>query len=141
MVSSYYLAVVGTLASLVAHGLSSPLSPTANTLYKRGEQLALNRDFPDPSIEQVSYRCPESLATLDRLLTFFQDWDGTWYAFSTSSKPIGNYNIQIAKAPSPDGPWTYVSKDALPNPGTWTTGTNTVSSLARTLLPSSLRPI
>lgn len=54
MVSSYHLAVVGIVASLVAHGLSSPLT-SVDLLDKRGENLALNKDFPDPSIEQVSH--------------------------------------------------------------------------------------
>ncbi|CAN8096711.1 unnamed protein product [Discula destructiva] len=103
MLSGYRLAVVGVSVSLFfTRGLGSPFQHPANTIDKRGEQLALNRDFPDPSIEQ--------------------DWDGTWYAFATSNKPNGNCNIQVATASSPDGPWTWLDQDALPDSGSWTTG-------------------
>ncbi|KAK0670835.1 family 43 putative glycoside hydrolase [Cercophora samala] len=63
----------------------------------------LNHDFPDPSI--------------------LLDSSGTYYAFATSlltgSSPK---NIQVASAPSPLGPWTYIDTDPLPNPGSWTAG-------------------
>ncbi|KAK4190677.1 family 43 putative glycoside hydrolase [Podospora australis] len=58
-------------------------------------------DFPDPAI--------------------LLDSSGTYYAFATSS---GVINIQAASAPSPSGPWTYLSQtDLLPDgPGPWTAG-------------------
>ncbi|KAK4645595.1 hypothetical protein QC761_202920 [Podospora bellae-mahoneyi] len=63
----------------------------------------LNRDFPDPSI--------------------LHDSSGTYYAFATSllTGPSPK-NIQVASAPSPLGPWTYLDIDPLPNPGSWTSG-------------------
>lgn len=63
-------------------------------------------------------------------LTVAQDWDGTWYAFATSDKPNGAHNIQVARANSPKGPWTWLDHDALPNTGKWTTGVNNVSNPA-----------
>lgn len=56
---------------------------------------------------------------------------GAWYAFATGSlSPPSNStdaptfkNIQVATAPSPAGPWTYLdSADPLPHPGPWTLG-------------------
>lgn len=63
------------------------------------------KDFPDPSI--------------------MQDSDGTWYAFATAGN---GFNVQIAtssKSNGPGGPWTWLSRDALPKTGNWTTGKNT----------------
>ena len=62
---------------------------------------AIDRDFPDPSI--------------------LEGEDG-WYAFATAS---GNKQVQVARAPGPAGPWTYLDLDLLPNPGAWTTRQNT----------------
>lgn len=59
---------------------------------------ALDRDFPDPSIIEG----PDQ-----------------WYAVATAS---GGKRVQYATAPDPAGPWTYVDKDLLPQPGSWTNG-------------------
>ncbi|KAK4203254.1 family 43 putative glycoside hydrolase [Triangularia verruculosa] len=63
----------------------------------------LNHDFPDPSI--------------------LLDSSGTYYAFATSLLSTSpQKNIQVASAPSPLGPWSYIETDPLPNPGSWTAG-------------------
>ncbi|KUI56774.1 Extracellular endo-alpha-(1-_5)-L-arabinanase 2 [Cytospora mali] len=62
---------------------------------------AINRDFPDPAI--------------------LEGEDG-WYAFATAS---GDKQVQVAKAPTSGGPWSYLDVDLLPNPGAWTTRQNT----------------
>lgn len=62
---------------------------------------AIDRDFPDPSIVEGE--------------------DG-WYAFATAS---GDKQVQVAKAPTAEGPWTYIDVDLLPDPGAWTTRQNT----------------
>ncbi|ROW11634.1 hypothetical protein VPNG_05601 [Cytospora leucostoma] len=62
---------------------------------------AIDRDFPDPSI--------------------LEGEDG-WYAFATAS---GDKQVQVARAPTPGGPWSYLDVDLLPDPGAWTTGQNT----------------
>lgn len=46
---------------------------------------------------------------------------GKWYAFATNGN---GYNIQVAVADTPDGPWSVINHDALPNSGSWTTGAN-----------------
>lgn len=70
----------------------------------RSEALApvLNVDFPDPSI--------------------LQDSDGKWYAFATNGN---GKQVQAASAPAPQGPWTLLDTDVMPDPGPWTTGKNT----------------
>lgn len=55
MILCHHLPVVGIFASLAGHVLCSPFRHAGIALDKRAEQLALNHDFPDPSIEQVSY--------------------------------------------------------------------------------------
>jgi beta-xylosidase len=62
------------------------------------KEPAIAQDFPDPSI--------------------IQGRDG-WYAFAT--RPVGNIqrNVQWAKAADPEGPWTYIDSDLLPNAGAW----------------------
>lgn len=59
---------------------------------------ALNLDFPDPAITEG----PDK-----------------WYAFATAGN---GKRIQYATAPDPSGPWTYVNRDLLPSPGSWTNG-------------------
>jgi len=58
-------------------------------------KLVINQDFPDPDILQVG---------------------STWYAYATNT---GGRNVPVATAPSPDGPWTVQSVDALPTLGAW----------------------
>lgn len=55
MVSSHHLPVLGLVTSLAGIALCSPFRPSGINLNQRAEQLALNHDFPDPSIEQVRY--------------------------------------------------------------------------------------
>ncbi|RKU45045.1 hypothetical protein DL546_006085 [Coniochaeta pulveracea] len=62
----------------------------------------LRLNFPDPSV--------------------LQDEDGTWYAFATAGN---GKQIQAATAPSSSGPWAYVDRHVLPDPGSWTTGQHT----------------
>lgn len=53
MKASLSLAVLGCLASLPLAVLGSPFGPVPKPVVKRTQQLALNTNFPDPSIEQV----------------------------------------------------------------------------------------
>ncbi|ORY71507.1 glycosyl hydrolase family 43 protein, partial [Pseudomassariella vexata] len=62
----------------------------------------ISRDFPDPSILKAK--------------------DGSWYAFGTTSN---GKQVQVATALYAEGPWSYLDTDALPDPGNWTTGSNT----------------
>ena len=96
--------------------LSPPPIPPPSPVSARDSivsvSLLLDRDFPDPSI--------------------VQDSDGTWYAFGTAS---GGTNIQAAQAPSPDGPWTHLDQDFLPDTGAWTSGRNSWAPDVRVIGP------
>lgn len=59
---------------------------------------SIDRDFPDPAI--------------------IQGGDG-WYAFATRPVDGSKRNVQWAKAADPEGPWTYIDSDLLPNAGAW----------------------
>lgn len=48
------LAVLGLLASLPMAVLGVPFGPVRKAVMKRTQQLALDTNFPDPSVEQVS---------------------------------------------------------------------------------------
>ena len=61
-------------------------------------KLQIAQDFPDPDVISVG---------------------GTWYAYATNT---GGRNVPVATAPSPDGPWTVQSTDALPQLGGWASG-------------------
>ncbi|TPX09679.1 uncharacterized protein E0L32_009152 [Thyridium curvatum] len=104
-----------SLASLLNAGLlglllpqlavAAPADDFMAALNSRADRAPLlHRDFPDPSIIQDTAG------------------DGTWYAVATAS---GNKQVQVASAPKPEGPWTYLDRDLLPDPGPWTTGKNT----------------
>lgn len=54
MIPSCHLAVVSVVAALIGHAIGSPFRRSEKSLVRRAELLALNNDFPDPSIEQVS---------------------------------------------------------------------------------------
>lgn len=41
---------------------------------------------------------------------------GTYYAYATNA---GQHNVQVAKAPAAEGPWTVLNDDALPALGVW----------------------
>lgn len=88
---------------LIQRGQAAPRSEQFFTFNESSIPItaAITRDFPDPSI--------------------LRGEDG-WYAFATAS---GNKQVQVAKAPTPGGPWTYLNMDLLPDPGAWTTGRNT----------------
>lgn len=64
---------------------------------------SIARDFPDPSI--------------------IQGGDG-WYAFATRPVDGSQRNVQWAKAADPEGPWTYIDSDLLPNAGAWQDNAN-----------------
>lgn len=53
MFSSHHLPALGLVALLAGNAFCSPFRSSGITLNQRAEQLALNNDFPDPSIEQV----------------------------------------------------------------------------------------
>lgn len=82
--------------------LASAISTYASPLHARSdEQPVLEKDFPDPALIQAG--------------------NGTWWSFATAG---GGYNIQMASAPLPSGPWTYHEADALPQVGAWSTGSS-----------------
>jgi beta-xylosidase len=93
------LSTILMLAGIVS---SSPLE-RLETRDAMGINAAIPQNFPDPSI--------------------LQDADGIWYSFSTNNKPSGA-NVPVARAPAPSGPWTYLSNDLLPTPGSWSNGQN-----------------
>jgi beta-xylosidase len=95
MISSILSAAV-LLAGLAS---SSPLQ----SLGTRATSIdpVISDNFPDPAI--------------------LQDTDGTWYAFSTNN---GGKNVPVASAPAPTGPWTVLSNDLMPTPGSWSNGQN-----------------
>jgi beta-xylosidase len=64
---------------------------------------SIARDFPDPAI--------------------IQGGDG-WYAFATRPIDGSQRNVQWAKAADPEGPWTYIDSDLLPNAGAWQDNAN-----------------
>lgn len=138
MKAPHSLTALGFLvASLPLAVLGTPLGPVAQPkpVVKRALQLALNTNFPDPSIEQVRAYQKLSFPVFFSLLTGApQDWDGTYYAFATNGN---GYNVQVAKASSPDGPWTWLDQEALPNPGAWTGGVNTWAPDVKRMPPSS----
>ncbi len=85
-------------ASAAASGTSPGSGGAAVRPAAQGVTLALDRDFPDPSV-----------AT-----------DGsTYYAYATASAGL---NYQTATAPSPAGPWTWTGTDAMPTPPAWSDG-------------------
>ncbi|KUI65096.1 putative arabinan endo-1,5-alpha-L-arabinosidase C [Cytospora mali] len=99
------MATLGLLASLSQSVTSSSVLPGGRFHSKRKLTAAFNGalyDFPDPSIEQA-----------------WSSDGGKWYAFATTGN---GYQIQVAVADSPDGPWTALGHDALPDSGSWTTG-------------------
>ncbi|KAH8781383.1 glycosyl hydrolase family 43 protein [Diaporthe sp. PMI_573] len=101
------LAALGLLASLLQHVTASPILPEGRFHNKRAITAAFDGrvfDFPDPSLEQA-----------------WPSDGGKWYAFATNGN---GFNIQVAVADSPDGPWSVINHDALPNSGSWTTGAN-----------------
>ncbi|PSR78878.1 glycosyl hydrolase family 43 protein [Coniella lustricola] len=61
-------------------------------------------------------------------------WDGKWYSFATNGS---GFNIQVAQASSPDGPWTWLDHDALPNSGSWTTNNNAWAPDVKRMPPAS----
>lgn len=77
---------------------------------------------------------PYSLASTFSRLTKHQAWDGTWYAFATNGN---GFNVQVGKASSPDGPWTWMDQDALPNSGSWTTGSDNWAPDVKRMPPAS----
>ncbi|KAH8683112.1 glycosyl hydrolase [Tricladium varicosporioides] len=89
-------------AALILSGVAS--SSPLGKLRERATSISpvISTNFPDPAI--------------------FKDFDGTWYALATNNNP--GPNVQIAKAPTPSGPWTILSNDLLPKPGKWSTGAN-----------------
>jgi beta-xylosidase len=91
------------------HGSPGPVVRPAR---RAAVQPVIHVDFPDPSI--------------------IQDFDGTWYAFATSGN---DRNIQVARSPSPSGPWTVLAQDALPFSGLWTTGSNNWAPDVRKIAP------
>ncbi|KAH8882855.1 glycosyl hydrolase family 43 protein [Thozetella sp. PMI_491] len=108
-------------AGLLSLGIQCVSAAPSKTLVQRPAMLfaldtatnksaVVSRDFPDPAI--------------------VQDTDGQWYTFATAGN--GN-NIQVAKASSPGGPWTYLNQDALPSTGDWTTGANSWAPDVRVL--------
>jgi hypothetical protein len=125
------LAALGLLASLLQHVTASPILPEGAGRFhnKRAITAAFNGrvyDFPDPSLEQVSVATPSrEPRTFFNDLTFsIKAWPsdgGKWYAFATNGN---GYKIQVAVADSPDGPWSVLNHDALPDSGSWTTGNN-----------------
>ncbi|KAK3309455.1 glycosyl hydrolase [Chaetomium strumarium] len=73
------------------------LATTDHALARPHETLG-NLDFADPSIT-------------------YDPHSSAWYAFATQAN---NKHVQVATAPSPRGPWTYLpSTDLLPVPGSW----------------------
>lgn len=120
------LAALGLLASLVHHVTASPILPEGRFHNKRAITAAFGGqtyDFPDPSLEQVSVTAPSS-ASRACLTSHIKAWPsdgGKWYAFATNGN---GFNIQVAVADTPDGPWSVINHDALPNAGSWTTGAN-----------------
>ncbi|ROV98896.1 hypothetical protein VSDG_03804 [Cytospora chrysosperma] len=101
------LVALGFLASLEQQVSSSPVVSGDRFHSKRALTSAFNGttyNFPDPSIEQA-----------------FDSDGGEWYAFATTGN---GYQIQVAVASAPDGPWTVLDHDALPDSGSWTTGSD-----------------
>ncbi|PHH89317.1 hypothetical protein CDD83_6306 [Cordyceps sp. RAO-2017] len=70
----------------------------------RGDTLAIDRNFPDPSI--------------------VKDRDGAWYAFATNDGER-QVQVQAARATSPAGPWEVLDVDLLPDSGGFFTGNHT----------------
>lgn len=77
---------------------------------------------------------PYPLTSTFSRLTKHQAWDGTWYAFATNGN---GFNVQVGKASSPDGPWTWMDQDALPNSGSWTTGSDNWAPDVKRMPPAS----
>lgn len=63
-----------------------------------------------------------------------QDFDGQWYAFGTNGN---GYKIQVARAPAPEGPWTVLGQDALPDSGGWTNQLDNWAPDVKRLSPTS----
>ena len=51
----------------------------------------------------------------------FQDTGGMRYAFSTNND---GKNVPVADGPAPAGPWSVLSNDLMPTPGSWPNGQN-----------------
>lgn len=96
------------LSMLAAIALSSTFFVAASVIpnqpvRRSGEDPVFSQDFPDPSI--------------------LLDEDGTWYAFGTTGN---GKQIQVAVGGTLYQQWSLLDDiDALPQPGTWTTGRNT----------------
>lgn len=142
MMKGYWrLAALGILASFMQHVSPSPVQPGGRLHSKKTLTAAFNGapyDFPDPSIEQVSL-FSSSCSRLRNTATDVdeQAWPsdgGKWYAFATTGN---GYNIQVAVANSPSGPWTALAHDALPNSGSWTTGSANWAPDVKRLPPES----
>ena len=85
--------MLGIVAASVVTGLPGMSPPAAHAHVEPA--LVIDENFPDPDVLQVG---------------------STWYAYATNT---GGRNVPIATAPSPDGPWTVLSTDALPQLGAW----------------------
>lgn len=83
------------LAAAVVALVTALMPPTSAA---QRTTLAIDRDFPDPSVATDG---------------------GTYYAYATASAGL---DYQTATAPSPSGPWTWTGTDAMPNPPAWSDG-------------------
>ena len=104
MKSPNNLVSLGLVELLFVQCILSAPSAQLSHLNARDDELPslLSENFPDPAI--------------------LQDTDGSWYAFATAGN---DKQVQVAKANAPEGPWTYLDQDLLPNPGPWTSKKDT----------------
>jgi beta-xylosidase len=86
-----FLAPALVLSLSITQLLATPV-PTLNK--RDGVQLAINMDFPDPSVVNVN---------------------GGWYAFATQNR---GYNVQMARSDDWYN-WNVLDKDPLPNLPGW----------------------
>lgn len=85
--------VIAIALGFVLTGLPGLAPPAAHA--QAQPKLLIGQDFPDPDVLRAG---------------------GTYYAYATNT---GGRNLPVATAPSPDGPWTVRSTDALPRLGAW----------------------
>ncbi|KIW03199.1 uncharacterized protein PV09_05425 [Verruconis gallopava] len=70
----------------------------AAPMKRQASSPAIPQDFPDPSIIHSN---------------------SNWYAYATTNN---QYNVQLAKSPTFNGPWSVLAQDALPTLAPWAQG-------------------